>query len=150
MSESDTRRAIQAFLEAQSTLSLATVNAGGQPEAAPLFYVSDEALKLYWLSSEKSRHSVNLLARPRAAATIYPAVWGWQEIRGLQIEGEAAVVTHPAVRDAVLARYRRKFTLPPAFDAQIAASALYALRPRWIRWLDNGVRFGYKAEITLP
>ena len=84
--------AIHSFLAAQSTLALATVNADGTPTTAPLFYVSDEELNLYWLSSPRSRHSVNLSERPNVAATIYPTVWEWQEIRGLQIEGQASAI----------------------------------------------------------
>jgi len=146
---SDTRDIIQAFLETQSTLALATVNAAGQVEAAPLFYVSDEALNLYWLSSESSRHSVNLTARPRVAATIYPMVWNWNDIRGVQIEGEAQAVRDEFVRERVLQRYLAKFLLPASFDELIAATTMYVLKPQRLRWLDNGVSFGFKEEINV-
>src|SRR5689334_17203207 len=106
---------ILAFLAAQSTLSLATVDDSGHPQVAPLFYVSDDALNLYWLSSSTSRHSVNLAAKPRVAATIYPEVWAWTEIRGLQIEGNAHSVTDTAEGERILTLYRAKFPLPPAF-----------------------------------
>ena len=144
----NTRDAVRAFVESQSTLALATVSADGLPQVAPLFYVSDDNLNLYWLSSETSRHSINLAAQPQVAATIYPDVWQWTDIRGVQVEGRAATVRDLQARAAVLARYRAKFPLPPAFDAQIAASALYMLKPTWIRWLDNSQHFGYKAEWT--
>ncbi len=145
----DTRDIIQAFLESQSSLALATVNAAGQAEVAPLFYVSDEALNLYWLSSESSRHSVNLAARPHVAATVYPMAWNWNDIRGVQLEGEAQAVRDEFLRERVLQRYLAKFLLPASFDAQIAATTLYVLKPQWIRWLDNGVSFGYKTELDL-
>lgn len=138
---------IRAFLASQSSLALATVNANGHPEIAPLFYVSDEALNLYWLSSPTSRHSLNLMAHGWVAAAIYPAVWQWAEIRGLQIEGAASTVTEEEARAEILRLYRRKFDLPVVFEGQIAASTLYVLRPKWMRWLDNGVRFGHKAEL---
>lgn len=141
--------AIRAFLEAQSTLALATTNADGQPETAPLFYISDEALNLYWLSSPGSRHSINLTARPRVAAAVYPAVWAWQDIRGLQIEGQARLVADERVREQMLRRYLDKFLLPASFDAQIEISGLYLLTPAWIRWLDNSVSFGHRVEISL-
>lgn len=146
---SDTREVIQAFLESQSTLALATVNAAGQAEVAPLYYVSDEALNLFWLSSESSRHSVNLAARPRVAATVYPRVWNWNDIRGVQLEGEAQAVRDEFVRERVLQRYLAKFLLPASFDAIIATTMLYVLKPQWIRWSDNSVSFGYKTEIDL-
>ncbi len=144
-----TRDIIQAFLESQSTLALATVNAAGQAEVAPLFYVSDEALNLYWLSSESSRHSVNLSAHPHVAATVYPMAWNWNDIRGVQIEGEAQAVRDEFLRERVLQRYLAKFLLPASFDTQIAVTTLYVLKPTWLRWLDNGVGFGFKEEIEL-
>jgi uncharacterized protein YhbP (UPF0306 family) len=137
---------IKRFLEGQSTVALATLDANGHPQIAPLFFVSDDALNLYWLSSATSRHSVNLMANTRVAATIYPVAWHWTEIRGLQIEGAAASVTEENVRQDILARYYQKFDLPPGFETLIADSGLYMLKPRWLRWLDNSVRFGYKSE----
>ncbi len=145
----ENRGAVRAFLETQSTLALATVDEAGNPQAAPLFYISDDALNLYWLSSPTSRHSLNLAANKHVAATIYPTVWGWTEIRGLQIEGEAGIVRDDAHREAILTRYRHKFDLPPYLNAIIEQSTLYSLCPTWIRWLDNSVAFGYKAEIAL-
>jgi uncharacterized protein YhbP (UPF0306 family) len=144
----ENRDAIRAFLEAQSTLTLATVDADGSPQAASLFYASDDDFNLCWLSSPASRHSVNLAAHPRVAAAIYPTVWGWTEIRGLQIEGEARAVQDSLYRETILARYRQKFALPPEFSVLIEQSTLYMLRPAWIRWLDNRVSFGYKVEIS--
>ncbi len=138
---------IRAFLESQSTLALATVDADGNPQIAPLFYVSDDALNLYWLSSSTSQHSVNLVEREQVAATIYPGAWHWTEIRGLQIEGTARPVTDEMTRQDILTRYYQKFDLPSGFETIIADSVLYMLKPTWVRWLDNGVRFGYKSEI---
>jgi uncharacterized protein YhbP (UPF0306 family) len=139
--------AVRVFLKAHSTLALATSDGEGRPQVAPVFYWSDDALNLYWLSSPTSRHSVNLSARPKVAATIYPELWMWQAIRGLQIEGEAGLMADLTdERGAILTAYRRKFQLPPEMDALITASTLYVLRPHWVRWLDNEVRFGFKAE----
>lgn len=140
---------VKSFLEISSTLALATVDSDGLPQVAPVFFVTDDDLNLYWLSSETSRHSVNLAAQSRVAGAVYPDVWDWQQIRGLQLEGIAQIVSEDSAREAMLTRYRAKFTLPAQFDAQIAGSTLYRLTPRWMRWLDNGLRFGYKAETTL-
>jgi hypothetical protein len=66
----------------------------------------------------------------------------------LQIEGRTGIVTEDATRLEILNAYRHKFDLPADFDPIIATSRLYILTPTWIRWLDNSVKFGYKAEIT--
>lgn len=140
---------IRAFLKAQSTLALATIDADGYPQSAPLFYVSDDALNLYWLSSSSSRHSLNLTANPQVAATIYPTAWHWTEIRGLQMEGAASSITDENTRRDILERYQQKFDLPSGFETVMGESVLYVLRPNWLRWLDNSVRFGHKSEYNL-
>jgi uncharacterized protein len=145
----EVRQIIHHFLGAQSTLALATVNTDGQPEVAPVFYVHDEALNLYWLSSTKVRHSLNLVAHPMVAGTIYPQVWEWQQIAGLQLEGRAAAILDASQREAILRLYQDKFLLPESFAAPILASTLYQLRPRWLRWIDNGVSFGHKVVLEL-
>lgn len=43
--------------------------------AAPLFFVADEALNLYFVSGAKSRHSLNLTHEPRAAVAVYGETW---------------------------------------------------------------------------
>ncbi len=140
---------IRAFLETQSTMALATVDAEGKSQVAPLFFVADDQLCLYWLSSTTSRHSVNLTARKKVSAAVYPSVWQWSDIVGVQVEGEAEAITDDRMREQILNLYLRKFQIPSDFDSLIAASILYRLRPAWIRWMDNSVEFNYKAEFTL-
>jgi uncharacterized protein len=140
------RQTIREFLESQSTLALATVDADGKPQTAPLFYVSDNEFNLYWLSSANSRHSINLTANPQVAATIYPMAWHWTEIRGVQIEGKALSISDETLRHDLVERYQQKFDLPSGFETVMGESVLYVLRPQWLRWLDNSVRFGYKSE----
>ena len=149
MTEREPSELIRAFLETQSTLALATVDAEGQPYVAPLFYVADERLNLYWLSASTSRHSVNLVARKRVFATVYPSVWQWNDIVGVQIQGDAEIIPDDRIREQIMNLYLRKFQLPPEFDTLIAGSTLYCLRPGWIRWMDNSVSFNYKTEINL-
>lgn len=149
MSEPEIRVIIQTFLETQSTLALSTVNAEGKPETAPVFYVSDDRFNLYWLSATHVNHSVNVLANAAVSGAIYPTIWAWQEIVGLQVQGMAEVIHDERIREQILLVYLRKFQLPPSFDAAIAASTLYMMRTTWIRWINNSVKFGYKIELDL-
>lgn len=149
MNEPDIRQVIRAFLETQSTLALATVNTAGHPETAPVFYVSDDQFNLYWLSGTQVAHSVNLIAHNQVSGSIYPMIWQWTDIVGLQIKGVAQVISDERVREQILLIYLRKFQLPPSFDNLIASSTLYVLRPSWLRWVNNGVQFGYKVELDL-
>jgi uncharacterized protein YhbP (UPF0306 family) len=142
------RRRIADYLAGHTTLTLATVGPDGSPQAAPLFYASDEVLNLIFLSSPDSRHSRNLARDPHAAAAIYDETWEWQAIRGLQVEGQVERL-EGAAREEAEALYRAKYPFVVAFAQQIEASAFYRLRPRWLRYLDNSVAFGWRAELAL-
>ena len=150
MNEPDVRQVIRTFLETQSTLVLSTVNADGNPETAPVFYVSDDQFNLYWLSGTQTAHSVNLGTHSFVSGSICPMIWQWEDIVGLQLKGETRVLSDERMREQILLIYLRKFQLPPSFDSVIASSTLHILRPSWLRWVNNSVHFGYKTELELP
>ncbi len=93
---------IAALLREQTTLSLATAGQDGQACVAPLFYIVDKELSLYWLSSESSLHSLNLDRTPRAAATVYSGTEDWREICGVQMRGAVSKVTDPKRRATLI------------------------------------------------
>ena len=70
-----------------STLTLATVSPDCRPHAAPVYFVADDDLRLYYFSAESSRHAQDTGLSRSAAGAIYPPCYDWQEIRGLQLEG---------------------------------------------------------------
>ena len=139
---------ITTLLREQTTLSLATTGEGGEPCVAPLFYIVDEELNLYWLSSESSQHSLNLLRTPRAAATVYRPAKSWKEIRGVQMHGAVSKVTEPERRAALVKAYCERFKLGRVFRLAIRRSALYAFQPDFIRYIDNAKAFGGNFELT--
>lgn len=142
------RELVARLLQSQSTLALATTAADGTPHIAPVFYCAD-ALRLYWFSSARSRHSRNLQLNPAAAVTVYAPTRQWREIRGVQMRGTASVVIDPARRNSIAEAYNARFRLGVEFHAVQARSRLYEFRPSWIRYLDNSIRFGYKIEFRL-
>jgi uncharacterized protein YhbP (UPF0306 family) len=144
-----TLAAVAKVLAAHSTLTLATVAAGGQPMAASLFFVSDAALNVYWVSSANSRHSRNLALNPRAALTVANTTWSWAEISGVQMEGTVAVVAAGAAWQAVWDLYRAKFAFAEDFQAIVERSQFYHFTPAWARLIDNGQGFGHKEEMRL-
>jgi len=147
----DMRGVLHGFLANHSTMALATVGEkDGRPQVAPMFFASDEALNLYWVSSPDSRHSANIASWGDVAATIYAQTWEWTGIKGVQIEGNAMPVVEVDERKHALALYTAKFPfVNDRFAALIEQSVIYVLRPRWIRYLDNERRFGYKQEYAL-
>jgi uncharacterized protein YhbP (UPF0306 family) len=141
---------IAKLLREQTTLSLATSDENGLPSAAPLFYIADEELTLYWLSSQSSQHSRNLQRRPCAAATVYCPAMGWKEIRGVQMRGAVSIVTEPERRSAHVKAYCERFKLGRVFRLAIRRSILFALQPEFFRSIDNTKAFGDNYELTRP
>jgi uncharacterized protein YhbP (UPF0306 family) len=150
MSDSDRQlKTIAALLHEESTLALATTDKDGQPCATPLFYIADEELTLFWLSSETSLHSENLKRTTSAVATIYRHTDNWKEIRGVQLRGSVTVIVDPERRRAPIKAYCERFQLGAVFKTAISRCSLYALRPVFFRYIDNSKVFGHRFEIAL-
>lgn len=139
---------VRNFLNTRSTLTLATINEKGLPEAAPLFFASDDDT-LIWVSGQRSRHSLNLAASGKAAVTVHGETWNWSEIAGVQMEGEAAIIPLGPARERAWEVYKAKFPFVAEFEDEISRSEFYRFVPRWIRLIDNSVKFGYREEIDL-
>jgi len=138
---------IAALVSAETTLSLATSGKDGQACVAPLFYITDEKLSLYWFSSESSLHSQNLATTPRAAATVYRNVESWKKICGVQLRGAVSKVTEPERRNALVKIYCERFKLGRVPRLVLGHSALYCLQPDFFRSIDNARGFGFKFEL---
>jgi hypothetical protein len=139
---------VAALLAEETTLALATGGEGGLAAVTPLFYIADEELTLYWLSSEASPHSQNLKNEPRAAVTVYRKAESWRQIRGLQMRGLVSKVASPERRRALLKTYCERFKLGRVFRVAIRQNVLYEFHPNFIRYIDNAKGFGCKLELT--
>jgi uncharacterized protein YhbP (UPF0306 family) len=139
---------VAALLNEETTLSLATTGEDGEAWVAPVFYIVDEELSLYWLSSESSLHSLNLKRTPRAAATVYRNAESWRKIRGVQMRGSTSIVTEPERRRALVKAYCERYQLGTVFRLAISQSTLYVFQPEFFRYIDNASGFGIKFELT--
>jgi uncharacterized protein YhbP (UPF0306 family) len=157
----DLQASLREFLEQHDTMTLATIGPDREPRAAAVFYAVREELVLYFLSNPASRHSENLARDSRVAATIQRDGQPWQEIRGLQIEGTAQLVTDEREIGQAARVFAARFAFlqglladseshgPPELQGPLQNSRFFVLRPSWIRLIDNTKGFGHKEEMTL-
>jgi uncharacterized protein YhbP (UPF0306 family) len=150
MTKAEFVQAVSAFFRKHSTLTIATSDRDGWPQAADVFYASDDALCLYFVSGEKSRHAKNLARVSRVAVTVHNATWDWRDIQGVQIEGDARAITDPDERDRAWALFRGKFPFTAEFIDQIVRSNFYVVVPRWARLIDNTRGVEHHEEFKLP
>jgi uncharacterized protein YhbP (UPF0306 family) len=154
----DLRSRIASFLAAHTTVTLATVGAGGGPAAAAVFYAHDADLNLYFLSEEGTEHATNIAAGSGVAGTIQADGQDWRAIQGLQLSGRTAKVSGGALPQ-VAAIYGRKFAFvgallagaqgPGALVGPLARARFWMFQPAWFRLIDNSVRFGHQEELVL-
>jgi uncharacterized protein YhbP (UPF0306 family) len=141
-------RTLAALLRHENTLALGTVNKLGEASIAPLFYIVDEQLSLFWLSSPSSLHSQNLKKIPRAAATVYEHTESWKDIRGIQMRGTVRVISDRTQRRLLIKAYAERFQLGPLFLPTISRCRLYEFCPDFFRYVDNSKGFGVKFELV--
>ena len=144
---------VAAFLDAHHVASLATCGAHG-PHAANVFYVREQ-FALLWVSDPRSRHSVELEAEPRIAATIAPDCFDMDDVRGVQICGNAHVITSESrrVRARLLleARYPcvKRLHGASGMKEPYADMEFYRLEAMRIVLIDNSRGFAHKETLEL-
>ena len=133
-----------------STMTLATTGVNGISHAAPVYFVADEDLQLYFFSDPESQHAQDIAHQAAAAVAFYPECFSWEDIRGVQMRGEVHLVEPGAAWDRAWLLYQSKFPFVSALKEIVAQNAMYVFIPDWIRLVDNQRGFGYKQEWTLP
>ncbi len=143
-----------AYLRGHNVMTLATAGEDG-PWAAAVFYVN-EGFTLNFLSAPTTRHAANIAANPQVAATVQEDYHDWREIKGVQLDG-AAVMLSRTESAAASARFAAKFPLLEnlaAAPAEVARAygrmAWYALTPTRVYFIDNSVAFGHREQVPLP
>ena len=133
-----------------STMTLATSDPDGGPNAAAVYFAADDDLHLYFFSDPGSQHSQHVAYNPRAAVALFPLCLGWEDIRGLQMRGEVHLVERGPEWDVGWEIYAAKFPFVKELKEIIASNTLYVFIPHWVRQVDNSRGFGFKQEWTIP
>lgn len=146
------------LINSQSTMALATAR-GDTAWAAPVYFVFYKSA-FYFFSSPDSRHIQETMDSGQASAAIYPVVNTWQDIKGVQISGRIRSAGFGLTALQALRAYTAKFNFTREFFepgqalnlenfAKRFRVGLYRLDPDQVFYLDNRIKFGFRAEVTL-
>jgi uncharacterized protein YhbP (UPF0306 family) len=150
------KRQVLDYLQAHNTMTLATC-AGNVPWAATVFYASEE-LNLYFFSAPDSRHCANLAANAKVAVTVQEDYRDWREIKGVQLEGNVALVDSLLEKAKALAVYARKYPDAIKLFSDPSSGVLhraflkvkfYRVTPERVFFIDNAQGFGKRQELVL-
>jgi uncharacterized protein len=138
---------IRAALAAHTTLTLAYADAEG-PGACAVLYACAPDSSLVLVTSRSTRHGGALAADGSAAFTAQADGQDWLSLTGIQGRGRCELLTGDQ-REAGWAAYTARFPFvadDPRLREALRRTDLWALRPSWLRLIDNGRGFGHKQE----
>jgi uncharacterized protein YhbP (UPF0306 family) len=144
MKEDDLFAQVQAYLAAHHTMTLATCGDDEGPHAASLFYALTGRLRLVFVSKASSIHGRHIGKRARVAATVTEQYADWREIQGVQLWGEARLLTGTA-RIRGLAAFMARFSFVEDLLKQAGRVGLsgkidvYVFTPERVAFTDNTV-----------
>lgn len=124
---------IQAFLQEQRTLQVATIDHDGYPHLVAMWYILQEQRVVFWTYA-RSQKAVNLRRDPRLTCLV-EAGHSYQELRGVQIKGRATIVDDRATVQLYGERIFERYTGPlsesvrPMIAAQAAKRLVVVVEP---------------------
>lgn len=125
-------------------MQLATASPDGRPWICNVWFAADKDMNIYWISSTNRRHSIEIAANPRVAASICLVREPSESDRGaLQIEGTAEQVTNPLEIARALKLYASRgiFSVKQvkSFMADLKyPHRFYRINPKTISLFQNG------------
>jgi general stress protein 26 len=130
---------------------ISTIHADGKPEAAVVYFSSDENMNIYFTTRAGTRKYKNLLQNPHAAFVVYSE----NPPKTMQIEGTVVAITDPYQQTVLFSKLVGKVTenddLPPIDKMPESEIMFMKLSPTWARMGDFELSQGGKTfeEATL-
>ena len=138
---------IYEYLSNHYYLNLATVSPQGRPMAHTMAYVSEDAIA-YVATNKNTRKVQNIMQNPYVAYTVDEDDPDWFDMKALQIEGKASIVTNEnelrEVGEIMAAKFPVAADMPP--DPE---SIMIKIEPEVIYYLDYSIKFGYREQVNL-
>jgi uncharacterized protein YhbP (UPF0306 family) len=145
---------IAALLDMHHVMSLATIGPNG-PHAVSLFYARD-GFTLLWVSDPSSRHSLEIDADARVAATVATDFSDFPQVQGLQVSGRAVRISNESRRRSAVGHLEDRYPFLQGAASGSAElreayerAAFYQLTPDRIVLIDNTRRLGFKQTLDL-
>ena len=128
----ETERLIRKWLPQSHMMQLAT-SSESQPWCCTVYFVADDELNLYWISTPRRRHSREIAGNPKVAAAIPIKFSEAENVVGIQVEGRAERVTDHSILKKGVELYHQRFQHDKTFIEDFLADKrqhkLYRLKP---------------------
>ena len=133
----DAKQSALAFLDRHSVGVLSTNSPDGAPRSRAVYYSSDDAFAVYFLTVTGTRKIDDFNADAKAAFVVSVE----DAPQTLQIEGRVTDITEtaaidPATRELVAKLQEKGPFFAPVAHLDPGVARLYKLSPTWVRWGD--------------
>ncbi len=120
-------------------ITLATVDAAGQPWNAPVAGFPDEHFNFYWASDQKTQHSQNIRANGKAFVVIYNSARSDEEAWGVYLHGTAQEISDETTANHAAHLFKDDPYLPSDGSAYLGAHPrrIYQFTPEKV-WMNDG------------
>jgi len=146
------------LIENQNTMTLATASKE-QAWAAPVYYANLH-FNFYFFSDPESRHIREAMHSRQASAAVFEPASSWKGIRGIQMSGHIQSLSPGLEAVRALRAYLKKYPFTKEFfgkDQSLDLNTfltrfrvkLYRFEPSLLYYMDNSIRFSFRAEISL-
>ena len=146
------------LIENQNTMTLATA-LKGEAWAAPVYYANLH-FNFYFFSDPESRHIRETMDSAQASAAVFEPASSWKGIRGIQMSGHIQSLSPGIEAVRALRAYLKKYPFTKEFfskeqpmDLEAFVTRfrvrLYRFAPSLLYYMDNSIRFSFRAEIPL-
>jgi uncharacterized protein YhbP (UPF0306 family) len=125
--------------------SIAT-SVNSKPWVANVFFTNDSDLNIYFLSSTKTRHSLEAVQNSSVAVSIYDKESTYDFVHGIQIEGEikeANLVDIMKSLKSYIEKYpesTNKLQDPKTLVDSLSSSRMYIIHPTSVKYLNSTLK----------
>ena len=145
MSNDEIRQKITSYLKSHNIMTLATVTPEGQPVAHTVTYVNDSTT-VYFGTNRQTRKAQNIMKNPSVSFTVDEDYADWAMIQGVQMIGNASILTEQTELEKAGKLYLEKF--PAAANLpQNPDKIMIKIKPVSGYFLDYTKGFTHRDEV---
>ena len=133
------------YLSRRKFLTLATTSTNGVPLTHPVAYVNEGDI-VYFSTSGKSRKTKNIQDNSNVAYSVYDDSEHLDEIRSIQMEGNATIVPDGEESKKVLKLLKQKFTSMPDIHSD-SDDIIIKITPKICYFSDYTKRLGHRDKV---
>jgi len=133
------------YLSRRKFLTLATTTTKGEPLTHPIAYVNIDDT-VYFSTNKKTRKVKNIKENPNVAYSVFDGTDHLDEIKLIQMEGTASILTDNSKAEEILNMIKKKF--PSMADMPLDSDSIVVkITPKVAYFSDYTKRFGYREMV---